>query len=197
FPIFPSLLTALVYTFQVSFTTLSNEFHSKIMNARCIANHLATAVVFVCAVLSVTGCGNDTNEANQKLIAQQQASIEQMSQEIEAIKVNQNRAYTPGVPSAHGGCDSAVQATATQRGGERFAVGEFGKALAYYQDALTACPGDAKSEVNMARTYEAMGDKVSAIRLYRRAAEQSGPTVSDAQDQAKAALERLQASALP
>jgi tetratricopeptide (TPR) repeat protein len=167
------------------------------MNSRCTAKYFATAVMFVLAALSVSGCGNDINEANQKLIAQQQASIEQMSQEIEAMKANQNKAYTPGLSSSHGGCDRAVQATATQRGGERFAAGEFGKALAYYQDAFTACPGDAKSEVNMARTYEAMGDKVSAIRLYRRAAEQSGPTVSDAQDQAKAALERLQASALP
>ena len=156
-----------------------------------VARFLVAAIA-----LSVAACGSDTNEANQKLIAQQQASIEQMQQEIEAMKMGQNKGYTPGVAS-NGGCDPAVQATATQRGGERFAAGEFGKALAYYQDALTACPNDAKSEVNVARAYEAMGDKASAIRYYRKATEQNGPTVSDAQEQAKAALVRLQVSTLP
>ena len=49
----------------------------------------------------------------------------------------------------------------------------------------------------MARTYEALGNKVMAIKHYRKAADSNSPTVSDAQEQAKAALERLQASRLP
>ena len=86
---------------------------------------------------------------------------------------------------------------ATKRGGERFAANDFNKAILYYNDALTACPTDDRAEVNVARTYEALGNNAAAIKHYRKAAESNGPTVSDASDQAKAALNRLQASQLP
>jgi tetratricopeptide (TPR) repeat protein len=143
------------------------------------------------------GCEGEQIEATKQLVQQQQVQLEQQQQEIEALKVNQN--YTPGVasPASAGGCDKGIETTASQRGGERFAAGDFSKALGYYQDALAACPTDDKAEVNVARTYEALGDKVSAIRHYRKAADSSGPTVSDAQEQAKTALVRLQASQMP
>ncbi|HZC47342.1 MAG TPA: tetratricopeptide repeat protein [Candidatus Acidoferrum sp.] len=142
------------------------------------------------------GCGNDQVEATKKLVEQQQDQLERQQQEIESIKAGQN--YTPGVAStAPGGCDKGVETAASQRGGDKFAAGDFHKALGYYQDALSACSTDERAEVNIARTYEALGDNVSAIKFYRRAADAPGPTVSEAQEQAKAALLRLQADRMP
>jgi len=147
--------------------------------------------------VSLAGCGDSQIEANNELVKQQQTQIEQMQQEIEALKTNQGAGYTPGVPSNTNGCDKGVETTATQRGGERFAASDFGKALGYYQDALTACPTDDRAEVNIARAYEALGDKASAVKHYRKAANAGGVTVTDAQTQAQNALVRLQASRLP
>jgi tetratricopeptide (TPR) repeat protein len=144
------------------------------------------------------GCGNDQVEATKKLVEQQQDQLERQQQEIEAIKATQNQGYTPGIATpAPGGCDKGVETAASQRAGDRFAAGDFHKALGYYQDALSACPHDERAEVNVARTYEALGDNVSAIKFYRKAADAGGPTVSEAQEQAKAALLRLQADRLP
>ena len=146
--------------------------------------------------LAGSGCGSDQNAATEDLVKQQQTQIEQMQQQIDALKSTQP-SYTPGVASTSGGCDRGVEQTATKRGGERFAAGDFSKALLYYNDALTACPTDDRAEVNVARTYEALGNSAAAIKHYRKAAESNGPTVSDASEQARAALERMQASRLP
>ena len=54
---------------------------------------------------------------------------------------------------------------------DKFAAGDFNKALGYYQDALMACPHDDQAEVNVARSYEALGNKVAAINMYRRVAD--------------------------
>jgi len=144
------------------------------------------------------GCVGDQIDATNKLVQQQQDQLERQQQEIEAIKASQNQSYTPGVAaSSPGGCDKGVETAASQRGGDRFAAGDFHKALAYYQDALSACSTDDRAVVNVARTYEAMGDKASAIKFYRRAADSNSATVSDAQEEAKSALERLQVSRLP
>jgi tetratricopeptide (TPR) repeat protein len=155
-------------------------------------------VALAVATFSVvgSGCGSDQNAATNELVKQQQTQIEQLQQEIDALKSNQT-SYTPGVASTSGGCDRGVEQTATKRGGERFAAGDFNKALLYYNDAITACPNDDRAEVNVARTYEALHNNAAAIKLYRKAAESNGPTVSDASDQAKAALVRMQASQLP
>jgi len=157
-------------------------------------------ILFVLAVATFaiigSGCGSDQNAATNELVKQQQTQIEQLQQQIDALKSNQTP-YTPGVASRSGGCDRGVEQTATKRGGERFAAGDFNKALLYYNDAVTACPTDDRAEVNVARTYEALGNNAAAIKYYRKAAESNGPTVSDASDQARAALDRLQASQLP
>lgn len=143
------------------------------------------------------GC-SDQNADTQKLVQQQQDQLERQQQEIEAIKANQNQGYTPGVAtSSRGGCDQAVESAASQRGGARFSAGDFSAALGYYQDALAACPNDDRAEVNVARSYEALGNKVAAVKYYRKAADHTGPTVSDASEEARAALERMQASRLP
>jgi tetratricopeptide (TPR) repeat protein len=150
---------------------------------------------------ATSGCMGDQIDATNKLVQQQQEQLEHQQQELEQLQANQNQNYTPGVASSpRGGCDKDVETTATHRGGDKFAAGEFNKALGYYQDALLACPNDEKAEVNVARTYEALGNKVAAINLYRKVADvadSNSATVSDAQDEAKAALLRLQAARMP
>ncbi len=165
--------------------------------------NLATRILFALVLgifaLIGAGCQGDQIEATKRLVEQQQSQLERQQQEIEALKANQNQAYTPAgaASSPAGGCDKGVETAASQRGGDRFAVGDFSKALEYYQDALSACSTDARAEVNVARTYEALGNKVAAINHYRKAADSNSPTVSDASEEARAALERMQASRLP
>jgi len=159
-------------------------------------NKILLALAVATLAVAGFGCGSDQNAATNELVKQQQTQIEQMQQQIDALKSNQTP-YTPGVASTSGGCDRGVEQSATKRGGERFAAGDFNKAILYYNDALSACPTDDRAEVNVARTYEALGNNAAAIKHYRKAAESNGPTVSDASDQAKAALVRLQTSQLP
>jgi tetratricopeptide (TPR) repeat protein len=174
------------------------------MSARTRARRVLIPLALGCLALAVVGCGDDQEQATQKLVQQQQDQLERQQQEIEAIKANQNQNqnqnqnYTPGVAmSSPGGCDKGVESMASQRGGQKFSTGDFNAALGYYQDALAACPNDDRAEVNVARSYEALGNKVSAIKYYRKAAETGGPTETDAEDEAKASLLRLQADQLP
>jgi tetratricopeptide (TPR) repeat protein len=162
--------------------------------------NLNTRISFALALgiftLVGSGCGGDQIAATQEMVKQQQEQIEQQQQEIDAMKSTQG-GYTPGVASAPGGCDHGVENAATERGGESFSSGNFRKALAYYNDALTACPTSDQAQVNVARTYEALGNKPAAIKHYRIAAESNSVTVSRASDEAKQALVRLQASLMP
>jgi Flp pilus assembly protein TadD len=161
---------------------------------------IVPAIALAALAFIAAGCGGDQIEATNKLVQQQQEQIEKQQQEIEAIKSSQNQSYTPGAAtsaSASGGCDKQVEQVATQRGGDKFAAGDFAKALGYYQDAQTACPNDDRANVNVARAYEALGNNAQAIKYYRRAADTPGPTDTDAEEEAKAALLRLQASRLP
>jgi tetratricopeptide (TPR) repeat protein len=148
---------------------------------------------------ATSGCMGDQIDATNKLVQQQQEQLEHQQQELEALQANQNTGYSPGVAtsSPRGGCDKEVETVASKRGGDKFAAGEFNKALGYYQDALMACPTDERAEVNVARSYEALGNKVAAINLYRKVADSNSPTVNDAQDEAKEALLRLQAARMP
>ncbi len=160
-------------------------------------NRILLALTLGLLTVGGYGCGtSDQIAATETMVKQQQEQIEQQQQEIDALKSTQS--YTPGVASqSRGGCDRGVAQTASERGGERFSSGDFHKALLYYNDALSACPHDDQAEVNVARTYEALGNKPAAIKHYRIAAESNSPTVSNASDQAKAALVRLQASLMP
>ncbi|HYL57752.1 MAG TPA: hypothetical protein VEU51_02695 [Candidatus Acidoferrales bacterium] len=160
-------------------------------------NRIRLAIALGAAIFAAPGCMGDEIKANQELVQQQEGQIEEQQREIARLQANLNAAPASAVsipPS--GGCDKTVEQTASQRGGERFASGDFPKALGYYQDALIACPTDDRAEINVARTYEAMGDKQKAITHYRIAANRDTTTVTDAQDEAKAALLRLQASRL-
>jgi tetratricopeptide (TPR) repeat protein len=162
------------------------------------ARRSMVALALCLFALAGAGCESDQIEATNKLVQQQQEQLENQQRELEALKANQNQGYTPGVASSRaGGCDKDVETVASQRGGDRFAAGDFSKALDYYQDALLACPNDARAEVNVARTFEAQGNKVAAIKFYRKAADSGGATVSDAELEAQSALERLQASRMP
>jgi tetratricopeptide (TPR) repeat protein len=170
------------------------------MQVTNLARRVLGATAVGVLALVVAGCQGDQIAATQQLVQQQQEQLERQQQELEALQANQNQnqGYTPGVAtSARGGCDKGVESVASKRGGERFSAGDFKKALGYYQDALAACPADDRADVNVARAYEALGNKAAAIRYYRKAADSPGPTVTDAQDEAKSALLRLQASRLP
>jgi tetratricopeptide (TPR) repeat protein len=167
-------------------------------SVRGLGRLIAAALALAALALNVSACGGDQIEATNKLVQQQQEQIEKQQQELEAIRASQNQTYSPGVAtSAPGGCDKQVEQVASQRGGDKFAAGDYAKALGYYQDAQTACPNDDRANVNVARAYEALGNNVQAIKFYRKAAESSGPTVSDASEEAKSALLRLQASIIP
>jgi len=173
------------------------------MSMKARARRLLLPLAIGCIALAVVGCGDEQEQATQKLVQQQQDQLERQQQEIEAIKANQNQNqnqnYTPGgaMSSSPGGCDKGVESMASQRGGEKFSAGDFNAALGYYQDALAACPNDDRADVNVARAYEALGNKVSAIKYYRKAADTGGPTETDAEDEARASLLRLQADRLP
>src|ERR1700684_905237 len=102
---------------------------------------LAALALGVLALIGA-GCMSDQIDATNKLVQQQQEQIEHQQQELEQLQASQNQGYTPGAAtaSARGGCDKEVETIARQRGGDKFAAGEFNKALGYYQDALLACP---------------------------------------------------------
>lgn len=158
-------------------------------------NRILLALVLAFFATAGSGCGNDQIASTQAMVKQQQEQIEQQQQQIDALKNAQS--YTPGVASGPGGCDRGVENAATERGGEQFSSGDFHKALLYYNDALSACPHDDQAEVNVARTYEALGNAPAAVKHYRIAADSNSAVVSTASDQAKAALVRLQASRMP
>ena len=169
------------------------------MTTNFLVTRILSTLTLAALALVAVGCGDSEQiAANQQLVQQQQVQLEQQQQEIEALKsAGAGGGYTAGAASTAGGCDRGVEATATQRGGERFAANDFSKALGYYQDALAACPNDQTAELNVAHAYEALGNKPAAIKHYRIVADANTQTVTDAQDQAKAALLRLQATQMP
>jgi Tfp pilus assembly protein PilF len=86
-------------------------------------------------------------------------------------------------------------AAATHKGGERMAAGDTVKALGFYQDAVAACPTSAAAQLNLANTYETIGDRIEAVQHYRIAADASGGDADPAAaSKAREALSRLGAS---
>src|SRR5713226_7256583 len=147
----------------------------------------------ILVMLALPGCMQDQIDATQKLVTQQQAELEQLQQEVAALQ-SQRGPYSTA-PTPPGACDVTVMRVASKKGGERFAASDFGHALGYYQDAVTACSTSAQALLNVARTYEAMGDHGNALGYYRRAANVTGPNAEpDAVRQAREALNRLGAS---
>jgi tetratricopeptide (TPR) repeat protein len=161
-------------------------FGATVTRAGLIATILAAAAL--AAMLG--GCRQDAIDANQRQIQDQQAQLDQMKQEIEALK-NQRPTYSTAPPPA-GGCDSAVMSEATRKGGERMAAGDTSAALGYYQDAVTACPTSAQAQLNLAHSYETTGDRAAAVEHYRIAASTTGTDAdAGAIQKAKDALSRM------
>jgi len=96
-------------------------------------------------------------------------------------------ASVSGAP-ANSGCDRAVMEKANRKAGDAFAAGDLKKALAYYNDALTACPSDPRAEINVARTNESLGNRDTAIEHYRAVAKSSDSAVAS---DARTALSRM------
>jgi tetratricopeptide (TPR) repeat protein len=145
------------------------------------------SIVVILPMVAALGCSNAANDANRRQVEQNQALIEQSQRELAMLKAQQNN---PPTPSNTGGCDKGVEATATHRGGDALASGDMTKALGYYQDALTACPSSSKADMNLARVYETLDNRDTAIRYYRAAASATDSDGHSAKD-AQAALSRL------
>ena len=145
--------------------------------------------------LGAAGCLSDAIKQNQQQLDQQKAELDQLKQQVADLQAAQQPSYPTTAPPP-GSCDKAVMQVATRHGGERFAASEFDKALGYYQDAVTACPTSAQAQLNVARAYEALGDRDQAMDYYKRAI-QSAPSDHDAvpgvSEQAQQALARLAA----
>jgi len=129
-------------------------------------------------------------EANQRQLEQQQTELDQLKQQVSALQVQQSQSYNTTAPKP-GGCDKDVMEVATRKGGERFAASDFPHALGYYQDAVTACPASAQAQVNLARTFEALGERTQAVEHYKLAASANGAGDADAARQAREAMARL------
>lgn len=137
---------------------------------------------------ALSGCLQEAIETNQKQLQQQQAELDQLKQEVAALQTRQSPSYGTTAPPP-GSCDKAVMEVATRKGGERFAASDFTRALGYYQDAVTACPTNPQAQLNVARTFEAIGDRNQALAHYKLASAATGD--ADAARQAREAIARL------
>ena len=142
--------------------------------------------------LGAAGCLSDAIKENQRQLDQQKAELDQLKQQVADLKAAQQPSY-PTVAPPPGSCDKAVMQAATRHGGERFAASEFDKALGYYQDAVTACPTSAQAQLNVARAYEALGDRDQAMNYYKRAIQSAPSEDAAVAQQAQQALARLAA----
>lgn len=142
-------------------------------------------------VAGSAGCLGEALEQNRRYVEQLQAQIDKQAREIQELRAQLAAAPPPPAAPPPGACDVAVMQLATTRGGESFAQADFQRALGYYQDALTACPGNARAELNVARTYEALGDRSLAIVHYRRAAQATDANDAAAAAEARDELKRL------
>ncbi len=154
-------------------------------SAGVVAGGLAIALA-----VGAAGCLQSAIEANQRQLDQQKAELDKLKEEVATLKAAQQPSYPTAMPPP-GSCDPAVMAEATKRGGERFAASDFSRALGYYQDAVTACPTSAQAQLNVARAYEALGQRAQAVDHYKLATQSTAAADSDAAGQAREALARL------
>ena len=153
------------------------------------------AVTFAAAMIAavLAGCLQSAIDANQRQLQDQQAQLDQLKQQVSALQ-NQRASYSTAAPPP-GACDTPVRAAATRKGGERMAAGDASRALGYYQDAVTACPTSAAAQLNLANTYESIGDRAEAVQHYRIAAGATGPGAdAGATQKAREALSRMGAA---
>ena len=152
-----------------------------------------------CSPSSPSGCMSDQIDATNKLVQQQQEQLEHQQQELEALQANQNQNYTPGAATA------SLTAAATSRWRRS-------RASAAAKN-LPPATSTRRSDTTRMRSWPAptttgpkstsraptrrSATKSPPSTYYRKAADTNSATVSDAQDEAKAALLRLQASRMP
>ena len=151
-------------------------------------------VVFLALLLSamVAGCMQGQIDANNQQLAAEQTELDQLKQQVTVLQ-NQGGATTYATPPVGpNACDPAVMKEATRKGGERMGAGDPVAAEGYYQDAVTACPGSAQAQLNLAHAYELTGDSSAALQHYRLAAAASGAQADPAAVQkARDAITRL------
>jgi len=122
----------------------------------------------ILGAIALAGCGGAAIKANQQQLQQQQAELDQLKQQIQALQNQPTPIYAAAAPGA---CDQNLMREAARKGGERFAAGDFAHALPYYQDAVSACPQSTSAHLNLARTYEALHDATDARAQYQLAAD--------------------------
>jgi tetratricopeptide (TPR) repeat protein len=143
---------------------------------------IVSKVAVIITTVALAGCLQGAIDANQRQLAEQQTQLDQLKQQVAALQMSHSFSTAQPPP---GGCDKEVMAAATHKGGARMAAGDTVKALGFYQDAVTACPTSAAAQLNLANTYESIGDRIEAVQHYRKAAAATG-TEADAATVSKA-----------
>jgi tetratricopeptide (TPR) repeat protein len=133
------------------------------------------AAIALIAIIAASGCMQDQINANNRQLAAEQAELNQLKQQVTVLQNQGGRGAYTTPPIAPNACDTVVMKDATHKGGERMAAGNAAEAVGYYQDAVTACPGSAEAQLNLANAYEMTGNNDAALQHYRLAAEASGP----------------------
>jgi hypothetical protein len=147
-------------------------------------------VLMLTSAPALIGCQQSAIDANQRQLQDQQAQLDQLKQQVAALQTAHANYNT--APLQPGACDTAVRGVATRKGGERMAAGDPVAALGFYQDAVTACPTSAEAQLNLANTYETVGNRAAAVKHYRIAAGATGPDADAAAvSKARDALSRL------
>jgi tetratricopeptide (TPR) repeat protein len=154
-------------------------------SARLLCGVLALALTATAA-----GCQQGAIDENKRLLEQQQAELDQLKQQVAALKASQPQPYSTTAPPP-GSCDSDVMREATKRGDDRSAAGDLSHAVGYYQDAVTACPESAQAQLNLARAYEGLGQRDQAVKYYKRASQSTASADGAVAQQARQALVRL------
>ena len=126
-------------------------------------------------IIAFSGCMQDQIDANNRQLADQQAQLDQLKQQVTVLQNQGGQGSYTTPPVAPDACDAAVMKEATRKGGERMVAGDPAEAVGYYQDAVTACPSSAEAQLNLAHAYEITGDNSAALQHYRLAAAASGP----------------------
>jgi tetratricopeptide (TPR) repeat protein len=147
----------------------------------------ASIAFLVFAAAASSGCGFEELRENQAALDRQRLEIDKQQHELETIR--QQQTYN-AAPTPVGSCDPDVMRIATKRGGDSFAAGDYQRAVGYYSDADKACPGNPEAELNLARAYEALGQRDQARKYYQKASESPGSDDRYAR-QAQEALSRM------
>ncbi len=153
--------------------------------------------VFLAAALggaaAALGCADNLAEINSNQLQSQQKQIDDLQHQIDSLKQQQNKFYALSSQMAPGGCDHGVMHDATQRGNDKLAARDYEAAIDYFEDAASACPNDAGAEFNLARAYEAEGERDQASAHYKRAERLGVGPQAGVGEQARAALSRIEA----